>query len=84
MLGLIVTTIVFFLASWYFRRTLEEQGIPKGVTRGVLVFTLAAAVSWGAAALVSWGQGKTEGSQTTAKTSGDLSQIMKSASQPQP
>jgi len=58
MLNLIISTIVFFVAAWYFNRYLDQQGIPKGMTRGVLVFTLAALVSWGAGALLDWAQGK--------------------------
>lgn len=49
--NLIVSTIVFFIAAWYIRRYLEEQGIPKGATRGILVFTLASVVSWAAGEL---------------------------------
>jgi len=77
MLILVISTIVFFLASWYFKRYLEEQEIPKGMTRGVLIFTLAATVSWGSAALVNWIQDKIDDSQATAQTSGDLSQLLK-------
>jgi hypothetical protein len=84
MLNLIISTIVFFVASWYIKRYLDEQEIPKGMTRGMLVFTLAALVSWGAGALVDWAQDKIEGQQATAQTSGDLSQLLKAASQAQP
>lgn len=83
MLSLIISTIVFFVASWYIKRYLEEQEIQKGMTRGVLVFTLAASVSWGAAALVDWAQGKTEGPQAAAQTSMDLSRLLKAAGQAQ-
>lgn len=84
MLNLITSTIVFFIAAWYFNRYLDEQGIPKGMTRGVLVFTLAALVSWGSGALVDWAQVKIEGPQAAAHTSGDLSQLLKAAGQAQP
>jgi len=30
-------TLVFFIAAWYIRRYLDEQGIPKGMTRSLLV-----------------------------------------------
>jgi hypothetical protein len=52
--NLILSTLVFFLAAWYLRRYLEEQGIPSGTTRGVLVFTLAYILSWGAGEVVDW------------------------------
>jgi hypothetical protein len=84
MLNLIISTIMFFLASWYIKRYLDEQEIPKGMTRGVLVFTLAALVSWGTGALVDWTQEKIEGPQAAAKTSGDLTQLLKAAANQHP
>lgn len=50
--NLIVSTAVFFAAIWYLRRYLDEQGIPEGMTRRVLVFMLASLLSWGAGAAV--------------------------------
>ncbi|MEO8331141.1 MAG: hypothetical protein ABI479_01810 [Gallionella sp.] len=84
MLSLIISTIVFFIASWYIKRYMDDQNIPKGMTRGVMVFTLAALVSWGAGALVDWAQVKIEGPQAVAQPSGDLSQLLKAAGQAQP
>ena len=82
--GLFVSTIVFFIAAWYLNRYLDQQEIAKGMTRGVLVFTLAALVSWGAGALVDWAEVKIEGPQAAAQTSGDLSRMLKAAGQAQP
>jgi len=84
MLNLIVSTIVFFVASWYIKRYLDEQEIPKGMTRGVLVFTLAASVSWGAGALMDWAQVQIEGPQAAAQTSGDVSRLLKAVAKPHP
>ena len=84
MWNLIISTIVFFIAAWYVRRYLEEQGIPKGLTRGTLVFVLASMVSWGAGELVDWGQEEIEGPQPVAQTSADLSQLLKAVGQAQP
>lgn len=81
MLSLIISTIVFFLASWYIKRYLDEQNIPRGMTRTMLVFTLAAMLSWGTSALVDWAQIKIAGPQAAAKNSADLSQILKDAGQ---
>jgi len=69
-LNLAVSTIVFFVALWYINRHLDEQEIPKGMTRSILVFVLASAVSWGAGAAVDWVQAKVAGPQATTKTSG--------------
>ena len=84
MWNLIISTIVFFIAAWYIHRYLNEQGVPKGMTRGILVFTLASLVSWGAGEVVDWTQEKIEGPQPAAQTSDDLSQLLKAEGQSQP
>jgi len=84
MLNLIISTIVFFIAAWFLNRYLDEQGIPKGMTRGLTVLVLASLMSWGAGWAVDWTQGKIEGPQTAAQASGGLSQILKAANQGQP
>jgi len=84
MLNLIISTIVFFVAAWFVNRYLDGQEIPKGMTRGVLVFVLASLVSWGAGAMVDWAQLKIEGPQAAAQDAGDLSRILQAASQPRP
>jgi len=80
MWNLIISTIVFFIAAWYINRYLDAQGIGKGMTRGMLVFSLASLVSWGAGEVVDWAQGP----QPASQTSKDLSQLLKAAGQPQP
>ncbi len=52
MTSILVSTAVYFVAAYIIKRQLEEMGIPKGMTRGAVVFVLAAAVSYGAAYLV--------------------------------
>jgi hypothetical protein len=52
MTGIVVSAIVYFVAAYFIRRRLEEMGIPKGVTRGTVVFVLAAVLAYGAAYLV--------------------------------
>ena len=84
MWNLIISTIIFFVAAWYFHRWLDEQGIPKGMTRGVLVFTLASIVSWGAGEAVDWAHDKIAGPQPAAQASAnDMSQLMKAIGQAQ-
>ncbi len=75
--NLIISTLVFFIAAGYFRRYLEDQGLPKGMTRGTLVFAIASLVSWGSGEMVDWGQEKIEGPQPVAQISDDLSQLLK-------
>lgn len=80
MWNLIISTIVFLIAAWYANRYLDEQGIPKGTTRGVLVFVLASIVSWGSGEAVDW----LSGTQPATQSTGDLSQLLKAAGQGQP
>ncbi|HUV99435.1 MAG TPA: hypothetical protein VMV88_04690 [Gallionella sp.] len=84
MSNMVVSTIVFFIAAWFARRYLDEQGIPKGMTRSVIVFVLASLVSWGAGDVVDWAQVKIEGPQAAAQTSVNLTQLLKEADQQQP
>jgi len=78
MWNLIVSTLVFFIAAWYIRRYLDEQGIPKGMTRSILVFTLAFIASWVSGEVVD----KLSGTPPAAQP--DLSQLLKDAGQPPP
>jgi hypothetical protein len=51
-LGLVVSTIAYFVAAYYIKRYLEEMGIPKGMTRTISVFVLALAIAYGVAWIV--------------------------------
>ena len=84
MWNLIISTIVFIFAAWHIRRYLDERGIPKGMTRGILVFALAYVVSWGAGEMVDWTQEKIAGPQPAVQRAGDFSQLLKAAGQAQP
>ena len=54
MLGIALSTIAFFVASYFIKRYLDEIGIPKTVVRGMVVFVLALTVAYGVAFLVDW------------------------------
>lgn len=84
MWNLLISTIIFFIAAWYIRRYLNEQGVPKGMTRGLLVFVVASLVSWGAGDAVDWAQEKIEGPQPAAQTPNDLTQLLKEVGQVKP
>jgi hypothetical protein len=84
MWNLIISTLAFIIAGWYLHRYLEDQGIPKGTTRKMLVFLLASLVSWGAGDITDWLHDKIAGPQPVAETPSDLSQLLKAAGQPQP
>lgn len=74
--NLIISTLVFFIAARYLHGYLEERGLAKGMTRGILVFILASGVSWGSGEMVDWTQEKIQGPQLAVKSSGDLSQLL--------
>ncbi len=42
---LIISSIAFFVSMWYLHRFLEQQDIPKGFTRNMVVMLLAAIIS---------------------------------------
>ncbi len=51
--------------------------MPKGMTRGVLVFTLAYLVSWASGAIVDLAVGTKAESQLSAQMSDDVVQLVK-------
>jgi len=57
MISIVLSTIAFFVASFYLKRHLDEIGIPKTMTRGLVVFTLALAIAYGVAFIVDWAVG---------------------------
>jgi hypothetical protein len=81
MLNLTISTIVFFIAAWFLNSYLDEQGIPKGLTRVVLVLVLASLMSWVAGWTADWAQMKVEGPQASVQTPSGLTQLMKDAGQ---
>jgi uncharacterized protein (DUF486 family) len=77
MWNLIISTLVFIAAAWYLHLYLDKQGIPKGMSRKLLVFVLASIVSWGAGEIVDWIQGP----QATAQAASDPMQLLKALGQ---
>jgi len=57
MISIVLSTIAFFVVSFYLRRYLDEIGVPKTMTRGLVVFTLALAIAYGVAFFVDWAAG---------------------------
>ncbi|MDB5864684.1 MAG: hypothetical protein JWO70_2490 [Betaproteobacteria bacterium] len=54
MTSLIVSTVAYFIAAFYIKRYLDDSGIPKGLTRTLVILVPALAIAYGAAALVDW------------------------------
>jgi VIT1/CCC1 family predicted Fe2+/Mn2+ transporter len=57
MLSILLSTIAFFVAGYFIRRRMDDSDIPKGMTRSVLIFCLAAGISYAVAFAVSWATG---------------------------
>lgn len=79
--NIVISTIVFVIAAWYIRRVLDAHGLPKGMTRGLLVFVLAYVVSWASGVLVDWAHyklyGVTPPSQVERQVEQNLNQLVK-------
>ena len=52
MRSLVVSTIVYFAAAFFIKQRLEASGMPRGMTRSILVFALALVAAYAAAALM--------------------------------
>ena len=54
MLSLVISTVACFVAAYFIKRYLNGMDIPKGMTRSVVVFTLALAIAYGVALVFEW------------------------------
>ncbi len=52
MASIIISTVAFFVASYFIGRYLDDPGIPKGFTRAVVVFVIAAIISYAIAWMI--------------------------------
>jgi hypothetical protein len=52
MTSLVLSTIAFFVASFYIKRYLDGIDVPKTVTRALVIFVMALAVAYGVAFIV--------------------------------
>ena len=52
MLSLVVSTVVFFAATYYIRRWADANDFPKGMSRSICIFVVALVISYGVAWLV--------------------------------
>ena len=57
MLSIILSTAIFPVAIYFFKRQLDGMDIPKGMTRSIVIFSLALAVSYAVALAVDWAIG---------------------------
>jgi phosphoglycerol transferase MdoB-like AlkP superfamily enzyme len=49
MLTLVVSTIAFFVASYFIKRWADDNDLPKGMTRSVSILVAALVVAYGVA-----------------------------------
>jgi hypothetical protein len=52
MLSLVISTLAFFVASYFMKRWADDNDIPKGMTRIISIIVLALALSYGVAWVV--------------------------------
>ncbi len=52
MLSLAVSTVAYFVSAFFLRRRFDEVGIPKTMSRALVIFAVALLVSYGAGVLV--------------------------------
>ena len=50
--SILLSTIAFFVASYFVKRWMDENDIPKGMTRSLTIFAVAAAIAYGVGWLV--------------------------------
>lgn len=50
--SLVVSTIAFFVASYFIKRWMDDNDFPRGMTRSLTIFVLATAVAYGVGWLV--------------------------------
>jgi len=50
--SLILSTVAFFVSGYFMRRYLDDNDIPRGMTRNIFVFAVALAISYGVAVAV--------------------------------
>lgn len=73
--NLVITTVVFIWTARYVRIFLDYRGLPAGMTRSLLVFTIASLLSWGSGEVVDWSELKLRGqTQLISKAPDDISQ----------
>ena len=52
--SIVISTVVYFAASFFIKRWLDGMDIPKTMTRTILVFVLAIFIAYGSAAVIDW------------------------------
>ncbi len=75
MADLILSTVVFFAAAWWLRRYLDDQGIPQGMTRNLMVLVIATTLSFAASSLLAWLTGQPTADQQVMQMVGNVASM---------
>ena len=54
MLAIVVSTIAFFVATYFLRRYFDEMGIDKTASRSLVIFVLALGIAYLVGAAADW------------------------------
>ena len=54
MLSIVVSTVAYFVASYWIKRKLDEIQVPRSMTRSFVIFCMALGIAYGFAAIVDW------------------------------
>jgi predicted PurR-regulated permease PerM len=76
--NIVISSIMFVIAAWYLHRLLDENGMPKGMTRSLLVFVLAYVISWLTGELVDWSREKLYGPEPVSQSQKNLNEAINS------
>jgi len=72
MLSLFLSTLAFFVASYFLKRRFDELGFPKTIARGIVIFVVAMLVSYGVGFVVDMVASVGPGTQSSLPATGSL------------
>lgn len=75
--NILISTLVFFIASWRIRRYLDEMSIPKGMTRATVIIVFAYLAAWLSGSAVDYLHDKIFGVPKPVETSQEVSKLLK-------
>jgi len=53
-LSIVVSTVVYFVASYFITRKLDEIQVPKSMVRSFVIFCFALGIAYGVAMIIDW------------------------------
>ena len=74
--NIFISTVVFIITVWYLHRVLDDNGMPKGMTRSLLVFVLAYIISWASGEFVNWSRERMYGPEPVSQSPKNLKEAL--------